>query len=154
MRMEPTSFKFCGGFFCSCGLRVPPFCNHWKDLAIACSADRERSLWPIYTHGLFILGMAKQPDPNVPFADSVGVLAEMRRAGKIRHIGLSNVSVRQLEEARRIVPIVSVQNQYNMESRHSEDVLKVCEQLGITFIPWVSHRRGLGVACGEGGECC
>jgi len=76
------------------------------------------------------------PDPQVPFADSVGALAEAQRAGKIRHLGLSNVSVKQLEAARRITPIVSVQNQYNLDNRKSEDVLKACEQLGVAFIPW------------------
>jgi len=76
------------------------------------------------------------PDPQVPFADSVGVLAEAQRTGKIRHLGLSNVSVKQLEAARRIAPIASVQNQYNLENRESEDVLKACERLGIAFIPW------------------
>jgi len=76
------------------------------------------------------------PDPQVPFADSVGALAQARRAGKIRHVGLSNVSVKQLEVARRITPIVSVQNQYNLDNRKSEDVLKACERLGVAFIPW------------------
>ena len=76
------------------------------------------------------------PDPQVPFADSVGVLAEAQRAGKIRHLGLSNVSVEQLEAARRITPVASVQNQYNLENRESEDVLKACERLGVAFIPW------------------
>jgi pyridoxine 4-dehydrogenase len=76
------------------------------------------------------------PDPKVPFADSVGALAEGQKAGKIRHIGVSNVSVRQLEEARRVCPIVSVQNAYNLGDRSSEDVLKACEQLGIAFLPW------------------
>jgi len=76
------------------------------------------------------------PDPQVPFADSVGVLAEAQRAGKIRHLGLSNVSVTQLEAARRIAPIASVQIQYNLENRKSEDVLKACERLGVAFIPW------------------
>ena len=76
------------------------------------------------------------PDPRVPFADSVGALADGQRAGKIRHVGVSNVSVKQLEEARRICPIVSVQNQYNMEDRSSENVLKACERLGIAFLPW------------------
>jgi len=76
------------------------------------------------------------PDPQVPFADSVGALAEAQRAGKIRHLGLSNVSVKQLQAACRIAPIVSVQNQYNLENRKSEDVLKACEQLGVAFIPW------------------
>ncbi len=76
------------------------------------------------------------PDPKVSFADSVGALADGQRAGKIRHIGISNVSVKQLEEARRICPIVSVQNEYNLEDRSSEDVLKACERLGIAFLPW------------------
>ena len=76
------------------------------------------------------------PDPKVPFADSVGALADAQRAGKIRHLGVSNVSVAQLEEARRIAPIVSVQNEYNLEDRSSEAVLKACERLGIAFLPW------------------
>jgi aryl-alcohol dehydrogenase-like predicted oxidoreductase len=76
------------------------------------------------------------PDSKVPFADSVGALADAQRAGKIRHIGLSNVSVKQLELARRIVAIVSVQNRYNFEDRASEDVLAACERLGIAFLPW------------------
>ena len=76
------------------------------------------------------------PDPKVPFADSVGVLADAQRAGKIRHIGVSNVSVRELGEARRIATIVSVQNEYNIGDRGSDDVLAVCEQAGIAFIPW------------------
>ena len=76
------------------------------------------------------------PDHNVPFADSVGTLAELQRQGKIRHIGISNVSVRQLEQARRICPIVSVQNEYNIEDRSSDAVLKACEKAGIAFLPW------------------
>jgi aryl-alcohol dehydrogenase-like predicted oxidoreductase len=76
------------------------------------------------------------PDPHVPFAESIGALAELQRAGKIRHIGVSNVTVEQLEEARSIAPIVSVQNQYNLENRSCESVLLACEQAGIAFIPW------------------
>jgi aryl-alcohol dehydrogenase-like predicted oxidoreductase len=76
------------------------------------------------------------PDPRVPFAESVGALAELQRAGKIRHLGLSNVSVRQLAEARRIAPIVSVQNDYSVENRGSDDVLAACAKDGIAFIPW------------------
>lgn len=76
------------------------------------------------------------PDPAVPFAESVGTLADLRRAGKIRHVGLSNVSVAQLAEARNIVPIVSVQNRYNLDDRSSEDVLEACEREGIAFLPW------------------
>src|SRR5262245_25386042 len=76
------------------------------------------------------------PDSSVPFADSVGALADAQKAGKIRHVGISNVTVKQLEEARRICPIVSVQNEYNLGYRSSENVLKACERLGIAFLPW------------------
>jgi aryl-alcohol dehydrogenase-like predicted oxidoreductase len=76
------------------------------------------------------------PDFKVPFADSVGALADAQRAGQIRHIGVSNVSVKELEQARRIAPIVSVQNRYNLEDRGSEDVLHASERLGIAFLPW------------------
>jgi aryl-alcohol dehydrogenase-like predicted oxidoreductase len=76
------------------------------------------------------------PDPRVPFAESVGALAEAQRAGKLRHLGLSNVSVRQLETARKIATIVSVQNEYSFDDRSSDDVLAACAKLGIAFIPW------------------
>ena len=76
------------------------------------------------------------PDPAVPLAESVGALRELRDEGKIRHVGLSNVSVAQLEEAGRIVPIVSVQNRYNVDDREDEDVLEACEARGIPFLPW------------------
>jgi pyridoxine 4-dehydrogenase len=76
------------------------------------------------------------PDPRVPFADSVGALADMQRAGKIRYIGVSNVSLAELEAARRIATIVSVQNEYNVGERSSDDVLAGCERLGIAFLPW------------------
>jgi aryl-alcohol dehydrogenase-like predicted oxidoreductase len=76
------------------------------------------------------------PDSNVPFAESFGALADMRKAGKIRHLGLSNVSVAQLEQARGIAPVVSVQNSYSLENRSSEPVLRACERLGIAFLPW------------------
>jgi aryl-alcohol dehydrogenase-like predicted oxidoreductase len=76
------------------------------------------------------------PDPAVPFADSLGTLAEAQREGKIRHLGVSNVTVKQLQEARRIAPIVSVQNEYNIENRADDAVLAACENAGIAFIPW------------------
>ena len=75
-------------------------------------------------------------DSKVPLEDSVGALADMQRAGKVRHVGLSNVTVKQLEKARGIVPIVSVQNRYNLDDRSSEDVLRACERLDIAFLPW------------------
>lgn len=76
------------------------------------------------------------PDPKVPFEDSVGALADLRKEGRIRHVGLSNVSVKQLEQARAIVPIVSVQNRYNLGDRKHEAVLEACTRLGIAFLPW------------------
>ena len=89
------------------------------------------------------------PDPRVPFADSVGALADMQRAGKIRHIGVSNVSVEELEAARRVATIVSVQNEYNLGERASEDVLAACQQLGIAFLPW--YPLGAGALLRSGG---
>ena len=85
------------------------------------------------------------PDPNVPFIASVEALADLRRLGKIRNIGLSNVTVGQLETARSITPIVSVQNAYNLRNRASEDVLAACERLGVAFLPWypLGGKRGL-----------
>jgi aryl-alcohol dehydrogenase-like predicted oxidoreductase len=76
------------------------------------------------------------PDPKVSFEDQIGALAEFQREGKVRHVGLSNITVKQLEQARKMVPIVSVQNRYNLGERSSEDVLKACERLGIAFLPW------------------
>jgi aryl-alcohol dehydrogenase-like predicted oxidoreductase len=76
------------------------------------------------------------PDPRVPYSESIGALAELQRAGKIRHLGVSNVSVKQLEVARRIAPIVSVQNEYNIANRKDDDVLAACEKAGLAFIPW------------------
>jgi pyridoxine 4-dehydrogenase len=75
-------------------------------------------------------------DPSVPLDESVGALAELREEGKIRHVGLSNVDARQLARAREVVPIVSVQNRYNLADRHSEGVLEACEREGIAFLPW------------------
>jgi pyridoxine 4-dehydrogenase len=77
-----------------------------------------------------------RPDPNVPFAESVGALAELQREGKIRHIGLSNVTLAQLEEARQIVAIASVQNRFSISDRAGKDVLNYCTQHNIAFIPW------------------
>jgi aryl-alcohol dehydrogenase-like predicted oxidoreductase len=85
-----------------------------------------------------------RPDPKVPFEDSIGALAKMREEGKIRSIGLSNVTIDQLARAQKIVPIVTVQNHYNLamrESEHmtvveSEEMIDLCARLGIGFIPW------------------
>ena len=85
-----------------------------------------------------------RPDPKVPFEDSVGTIAKMKAEGKIRHVGLSNVTVEQLAQAQKIVPIVTIQNHYNLskrESEHmteqqSEEMIDICARQGIGFIPW------------------
>lgn len=75
-------------------------------------------------------------DPRVPLEDSIGELARLQQAGKIRHIGVSNVSLGELQRARRLVKVVSVQNRYNVADRSSDDVLAACEADGLAFIPW------------------
>jgi pyridoxine 4-dehydrogenase len=82
------------------------------------------------------------PDPQVPYADSVGALKELQDEGKIRHVGISNVSVDELHEARGLVEVVTVQNRFSLEDRASEDVLDVCEEAGIGFIPWFPLATG------------
>ena len=76
------------------------------------------------------------PDPKVPLEESLGALRELQEAGKIRHIGVSNVSASELEQARGVVDVVSVQNRYNLAARDSADVLEACERGGLGFIPW------------------
>jgi pyridoxine 4-dehydrogenase len=75
-------------------------------------------------------------DPGVPLEESVGALAELREEGKIAHVGLSNVDIAELERAREVVPVVSVQNRYSVAERDSEPVLDRCERDGLAFIPW------------------
>jgi len=82
------------------------------------------------------------PDPKVPYEDSVGAMKELQDEGKVKHVGISNVSVEELEQARGIVEVVTVQNRYNLEDRHSEDVLEACEAAGIGFIPWFPLATG------------
>jgi aryl-alcohol dehydrogenase-like predicted oxidoreductase len=81
-------------------------------------------------------------DPKVPLEESVGELARLKQEGKIRHVGVSNFKVDELERARRVVPIVSVQNRYNVGDRASEDVVTVCTRERIAFIPWAPLARG------------
>jgi pyridoxine 4-dehydrogenase len=81
-------------------------------------------------------------DRAVPLEDSVGTLAELQREGKIRLIGLSNVSVGQLDRARELVDVVSVQNRFSLADRHTEDVLEACEAQGLGFIPWFPLATG------------
>jgi pyridoxine 4-dehydrogenase len=77
-----------------------------------------------------------RPDPRVPVAESVGALVELRDEGKIRHIGVSNVSEAQLREMQALAPVVSVQNRYNLGDRSSESMVDLCDQESIVFLPW------------------
>jgi pyridoxine 4-dehydrogenase len=87
-------------------------------------------------------------DRKVPIEESLGAIKAARDAGKIRHVGLSNVSVKEIERAKTVVPIVSIQNRYNLTDRDSEDVLTYCEKEKIGFLPWApiggSGRSSLG----------
>jgi aryl-alcohol dehydrogenase-like predicted oxidoreductase len=77
-----------------------------------------------------------RPDPKVPYTESVGALAELKDEGKIRHIGISNVTESQLREAQRLTPVVSVQNRYNLADRSSDPIVDLCDQEEIVFLPW------------------
>jgi aryl-alcohol dehydrogenase-like predicted oxidoreductase len=81
-------------------------------------------------------------DPKVPIEDSVGALAELQEEGKIRHIGVCNVTLEDFDRARQIVHIVSVQNRYNIADRTSEEMLATCEREGLAFLPWFPLATG------------
>ncbi|SCL23832.1 aldo/keto reductase [Micromonospora inyonensis] len=94
--------------------------------------------------GLETIGLYQlhRVDPQVPLADQLGELALLKQEGKIRHIGLSEVTVEQIEQARAITPIVSVQNLYNLADRRAEPVLEHCERHDLAFIPWFPIATG------------
>jgi pyridoxine 4-dehydrogenase len=108
-----------------------------EHLKVAC----ERSLQRLRLDRIDLYQL-HSPDSKVPYEDSVGALKELQDEGKIRHIGISNVSLDELEQARALVEVVTVQNRYNLEDRGSEDVLDRCEELGIGFIPWFPLATG------------
>jgi aryl-alcohol dehydrogenase-like predicted oxidoreductase len=77
-----------------------------------------------------------RPDPKVPIAESVGALVQLKDEGKIRHIGVSNVTESELREAETLTPVVSIQNRFNVSDRSSEPLLDLCEQESMVFVPW------------------
>ena len=81
-------------------------------------------------------------DPNVPLEDQIGTLKQLQDEGKIRHVGLSEVTIAEVERARTLVPIVSVQNRYNVVDRQYEKELDYCERKGIAFLPWYPLATG------------
>ena len=91
-------------------------------------------------------------DSKVPLEESLGELARLQKEGKIRHIGVSNFKLDELQRARRIVPVVSVQNRYNVVDRSSQDVLDFCTRERIAFIPWAPLARGTPAARADKSE--
>jgi aryl-alcohol dehydrogenase-like predicted oxidoreductase len=90
-----------------------------------------------------------RPDPKVPLEESLGVLVDMKNEGKIRHIGVSNVTENQLRVAQKVTPVVSVQNRYNVADRSSDQLVDLCDQEDILFLPWnpiIETGRVKGVA--------
>jgi pyridoxine 4-dehydrogenase len=81
-------------------------------------------------------------DPRTPLEESLGALRQMQEQGKIRHIGLSEVTAQQIEETRKIVPIVTIQNRYSITDRRHEEALALCERQGIGFMPWYPMAGG------------
>ncbi|MFE6742007.1 aldo/keto reductase [Streptomyces tubercidicus] len=128
--------------------------DHWHiagrpaDLRAMCEASLRRLRTD--TLGLYQL---HRLDPDVPMADQLGALLDLQREGKIRHIGLDAIDAAELTRAREIAPIASVQNRYNVLDRAAEDVLELCEQQGIAFLPWFPLGNGAlaGDAGGAGG---
>jgi aryl-alcohol dehydrogenase-like predicted oxidoreductase len=112
----------------------------------ACEASLERL--GVEAIGLYQL---HRPDPKVPFAESVGALAELKAAGKVRLVGLSNVGVDQIRQARELVEVASVQNEYSPRFRRSEGELAWCAANRIAFLPW-SPLGGIGRGRDLGGR--
>ena len=103
--------------------------------ALLCSLDRLGvEQIDLYQH--------HRPDPDTPFEDSITTIAELQDEGYIKHVGVSNVTVEQLDRARDIVDIATVQNEYNVVNRADEDVLQACENYDIGFIPWYPLAAG------------
>jgi pyridoxine 4-dehydrogenase len=108
----------------------------------------ERSLALLRTERIDLLQLHTL-DPAVPVEESVGAMVELQREGKVRLIGVSNVGVEELERARAVGEIVSVQNRYNLSDRESEAVLAACERAGIAFLPWFPIAAGALAGAGE-----
>jgi aryl-alcohol dehydrogenase-like predicted oxidoreductase len=83
-----------------------------------------------------------RPDPKVPIEESIGALAELKDEGKIRHIGVSNVSEHELRQAQHVTPVVSIQNRYNAADRRSDSLVDLCEQERLVFLPWAPIQGG------------
>ena len=127
-----------------CGL-VRPKPSRWDEDARPAKLrqDLEGSLKRLKLDCLH-LWQLHAPDPKVPIEESLGAMVDAQRAGKVRHIGVSNFNAKELERARKVATIVSVQNRYSLADRSSEPVLQECERLKIAFLPW--YPLGAGAA--------
>lgn len=122
LRTGPNVWPICG---------KPDYLRQCVELSLRRLGVERIDLWQLH-----------RIDPEVPVEDSLGAIRELQEQGKIRHVGLSEVSVAEIEQARRVVDVVSVQNLYNLGNRKSEDVLAYCEKEGIAFIPWFPVAAG------------
>lgn len=107
-------------------------------------AEIEQSISRLQTDAI-VLYYLHRVDPHVPLEESLGAIKEYRDRGKIRHVGLSQVDVEQIERARRVVPVAAVQNHYNLSERKYDLVVDHCEREGIVFVPFFPL-RGVGGA--------
>jgi aryl-alcohol dehydrogenase-like predicted oxidoreductase len=111
--------------------------GHPNHIKLAC----EESLRRLQTEQITLYQL-HFPDPEVPFSDTLGALADLQAEGKIRHIGLCNVSATQLEEALALIPVASVQNRYSVQDRRADDILQICEEISAVFLPWAPLEQG------------
>jgi aryl-alcohol dehydrogenase-like predicted oxidoreductase len=116
--------------------------------AEAIRGEIEESLRRLRTDSIALYYLHR-PDPGTPIEESVGAIKEYRDIGKIRHVGLSNVGIDEIERARQLVPIGAVQNHYSLAERRYDDVVDYCEREGIVFLPYFPLRRVGGAALDE-----
>jgi aryl-alcohol dehydrogenase-like predicted oxidoreductase len=113
------------------GMTVLPACGRPDSIKEEC----DKSLKRLKTDCIDLY-QSHVPDPEVPYADTIGAFAELQREGKVRHIGVSNVTLDELRIAQQVCQVVSVQNRYNVGNRTSEAVLEACEADGLAFLPF------------------
>jgi pyridoxine 4-dehydrogenase len=112
------------------------------------SAQIEESLRRLRRDSIDLYYLHK-PDPRTPLEESLGVIEEYAKRGAIRYVGISNVSLDQVERARRVTPVAAVQNHYNLAERTSDDVVDYCEENGIVFVPYFPLRADGGPAAAQ-----
>jgi pyridoxine 4-dehydrogenase len=114
----------------------------------ALRTEIEESLRRLRTDSIALYYLHR-PDPETPLEDSLSAIKEYHDTGKIRHVGVSNVGIDQIERARAVVPITAVQNNYNLSERRYEDVVDYCANEGIVFVPYFPLRGDAGTALSE-----